>query len=126
MRGTVVSAVLLALVIILMATAQAALFKESESTAELIKMLRNAAETEKWDEAQDLMEEITEKWESSQIWVSMLIDHEEVDSVATTLAALSQYVKYQETPELMAELETFRHLIEHIPRRESPALQNIL
>lgn len=126
MRGTLVSAVLLALIIVLMAVSQAALLRESEGICALAEELRGEAEAESWENAQNIMEEINKKWETGQSWIAMLIDHEEIDSVVSTLAALSQYVRYRELPELMAELETFRRLIEHIPRKESAELQNIL
>lgn len=126
MRGTLVSAALLALIIVLMAVSQAALLRESEGISALAEELRGAAEAESWENAQNIMEEINKRWETGQSWIAMLIDHEEIDSVVSTLAALSQYVRYRELPELMAELETFRRLIEHIPRKESAELQNIL
>ena len=88
MRGTLVSAVLLALIIVLMAVSQAALLRESEGISALAEELRGAAEAESWENAQNIMEEINKKY-----GVSLISSLESDEDLNKTDREILEYLK---------------------------------
>ncbi len=101
------------------------LTRESGEMLTLIDNLSHAAEKEDWPKTDAAMEKVTQKWEETSPRLALFSDHSLLDEIMLTTAAAGGYVKYRETPELMAEIETLRSLVEHIPKREKLSLYNI-
>ncbi len=105
---------------------QQTLEKASGEVIAEIDVLSEKTEKGDWNGADRAMEKLEESLEKTSKWLSMFVDHSEIDMIITSFSALKEYEKYKETPELMAETATLRELIGHIPKKEAFSLENIL
>ena len=126
MRGLVVAVCFFIVTAALAFTVQKTLEKTSDSVIEGIDSLRRRAESGAWSSADEAMKELERELYKTSKWIAMFVDHSEIDMIITSFSALSEYERYREMPELMAELSTLRELIGHIPAREALSLENIL
>ena len=98
------------------------------STRELLEYvdtLDKAAREEDWSAAEVALSETAGAWEEASPRFALFITHEILDEIMHTLAEAKGYLYFRESPELMAETETLRVLIEHIEKREEPSIHNI-
>lgn len=98
------------------------------STRELLEYvdaLDAAAREEDWEEAETALLEASSAWEETSTHLALFITHDLLDEIMHTLAEAKGYLFFRESPELMAETETLRVLIEHIEKREEPSIHNI-
>lgn len=102
-------------------------FLSSSSDAMLseISRLSDAAEKADWTETERALAAVRQTWEETSPRLALFTDHALLDEIMLTTAAAEGYVKYRESPELMAEIETLRSLVSHIPKREKLSLYNI-
>ncbi len=78
-----------------------------------------------WDAASDGLAKTSRQWSSVKgIW-AVLINHQEIDNIEMSLTRLKSFVKYKDINESMAEYNTFKALVEHIPESEKFSLVNI-
>ncbi len=90
-----------------------------------IDRLSDAAEQEDWTETEQALAAVRKTWEETSPRLALFTDHSLLDEIMLTTAAAEGYVKYRESPELMAEIESLRSLVSHIPKREKLSLYNI-
>lgn len=126
MKGTIIAALIFAVLVTGMYFAQMSLEKVGEDMTKPLDELTEAVDKDDWNTADAVCKDLSEKWEQNAVWLSMLIDHSETDLIITTMSELSQYEKFRDKPELMAKVETLRELAEHIPKKERVTLENIL
>lgn len=125
MRIFIVSLVLLALVVTGLCLYTHFLYRESEAMLSSIDALSHAAESEDWEKTAAAMEETDKLIEEKTPRLALFTDHSILDEIMTTTSSAKGYAKCREAPELMAEIETLRALIAHIPKREKLSLYNI-
>ena len=125
MRGVVTAVCLFIVMLIGIVLTQQLIIRTSDCIIEEINVLKENVNKEDWDRVDESEEKLEQDWEKGEKWIAMLVDHEELDLIMTTVAALKEYKKYREVPELMAEISTLEKLIEHIPHKEAPILENI-
>ena len=125
MRGVIVAASLFFVMLAGIILIQQSIEKTSEKIVAQIGDLEEKIEAEDWDGVDEGVKKLEADWEKDAKWISMLVDHDEIDLIMTTVAALKEYEKYRDLPELMAEISTLERLIEHIPHKEAPILENI-
>ena len=102
-----------------------ALNSESARLNGSLSLLEQDIENQDWKTAEKKLEEFHRRWDKiSGIW-SMLIDHNEIDSIELALAQLGSYVKSKEKTEALAQISALEKLIRHIPEKESPSLKNV-
>lgn len=101
------------------------LTRESDTMLSLIDTLSREAEQGDWKNTEHAMDTLRDTWEKTSPRLALFTDHSLLDEIMLTTAAAGGYVKYREMPELMAEIETLRTLIGHIPKREQLSLYNI-
>lgn len=92
---------------------------------EHVDTLDRAAREEDWAAAEAALSETANAWEEASPRFALFITHEILDDIMHTLAEAKGYLYFRESPELMAETETLRVLIEHIEKREAPSVHNI-
>ena len=98
----------------------------TDSLLEKIEALTAAAGKEDWTETEKALEDVNRACEETSRRLSLFTDHALLDEIMLTTARAKGYANYRETPELMAEIESLRTLISHIPKREQLSLYNIL
>lgn len=70
-------------------------------------------------------EEMYEKWEKTNAKWSIIILHDEIDLIETSLIKMKAFIKTGEIEECMAELDTSIFLLNHIKEKEKTSLKNI-
>ncbi|KMT20848.1 DUF4363 family protein [Clostridium cylindrosporum] len=71
-------------------------------------------------------EELNEEWKELEDKWNLLTNHHEIDNITTSLKNTIEFIKFNDIPNSMANLESLRHYIEHIPEMEKPNSRNIL
>lgn len=91
-----------------------------------LQQVQQLVSSGQWAEAADIFEQLDEQWaQTSGAW-SAIIRHQEIDQLETTFGRIKQFIACREPGLALAELETARLLIEHIPEKERVKLSNIL
>ncbi len=70
-------------------------------------------------------EEIYKKWEKTNEKWSVIILHDEIDLIETSLIKMKTEIKSGEIGDAMAEIETSIFLLNHIKEKEKTSLKNI-
>ena len=126
MRGVWASSILIGIVIILMVFTGVALERAGAKMCDMLETVCDNVEKEQWEMATKNISGLKKEWEKNEEWITMLVNHNETEKVVENIYALEQYIKYKETPELMATARTLHKLFEHIPGKERPTLENII
>lgn len=79
-----------------------------------------------WTEAADQLEDFEHIWEKTKFGWATMVDHFEIDNIDNSFTQAKKYVESQDYSSALAELETLRHYILHIPKKEGFSLENIL
>ncbi|MBQ7717906.1 MAG: DUF4363 family protein [Clostridia bacterium] len=126
MRGFAVAVSFFILMLSGAAVIQSTLEKTSKNVVAEIDRLADEVEKKQWENADKSMTNLEKKLHNTAKWIAMFVEHAEIDNIIMSFAAVKEYEKYRDIPEMMAETATLRELIEHIPRREALSLENIL
>lgn len=70
-------------------------------------------------------EETYQKWEKTNEKWSVIILHDEIDLIETSLIKMKAEIKSEELEDAMAEIETSIFLLNHIKEKEKTSLKNI-
>ncbi|HYF75411.1 MAG TPA: DUF4363 family protein [Candidatus Nitrosocosmicus sp.] len=102
-----------------------ALNSEAERLSDELSSLEEDINNQNWDSATEKLEKFHEKWDRATTLWSMLIDHNEIDSIELVISKLVSYVRTHDKNEALAQLSSLKALIKHIPEKESFNLKNI-
>lgn len=86
--------------------------------------LRPLVEAEKYDEANNKIDEIDEYWEKSENLLSFFIEHDELEKVMTEYTSLKTYCKLEQE-EAFEALDKMAFIIKHIEEKDDLRLKNI-
>ncbi|HOQ06449.1 MAG TPA: DUF4363 family protein [Clostridiales bacterium] len=90
-----------------------------------IEAVQNDIGAEKWDSAAEVLDRIKNDWESIKKTWSVLIDHEEIDSIDVTITRLEALLDAKDSASALSEAAALRRLVTHIPEREKLSLENL-
>lgn len=97
----------------------------SEELSQELTAIKDAVSARDWQRAEQLLEQTQDNWEDTKKVWSTLINHREIDQLEMTFAKLTEYLVNQEQSLALAELETAKTLVEHIPEKERLSLANL-
>lgn len=86
--------------------------------------LRQLIEEEKYEEANQKIDEIDEYWEKSEDIVSFFVEHDELEKVMTEYTSLKTYCKLEQE-EAFEALDKMAFIIKHIEEKDDLKLKNI-
>jgi hypothetical protein len=78
-----------------------------------------------WSEANTQLNIIEEIWYTKEKWLALLIDHQHIDEIKSSLGKLSQYLRFEEKADFLAEGAVLKLSIYDISARERLNLSNI-
>lgn len=99
--------------------------KESEALLSALSPLYDAAVSEDWAGAEAHLADVDRLLEEKTPRLAVFTDHDILDDINEVAAKAKAYAKGREAPELLAEIESLRAMISHIPRREALTFYNI-
>jgi len=118
-------AVIIAVIIGFSIYAQNLLRKDTTYLVGLIEELQDDMKSGKWDNANECLKKIDSNWSDVNTTWAVLIDHQEIENIDSTLSRLKMLVEYEEMPMALSEAEVLRNYIEHIPDKEKLTLENV-
>jgi len=92
---------------------------------DLKREILTAKESNSREKAKELSNEIYNKWEEMDKTWSILVFHEELDTIQISLTKMKAQIDEGELEESLEELETTKFLINHIKEKEKFNLKNI-
>ncbi len=125
MRAFIASLVLLLVISCGLAFYSGFLNRESQALLSVLDELFDAARGEDWARADAFMEKTDKLIEEKTPHLALFTNHDILDEIMESAAKAKGYAESREAPELVAEIETLRAMISHIPKREALSLYNI-
>ena len=86
--------------------------------------LRPLVEEEKYEEANQKINEIDEYWKKSEDIVSFFVEHDELEKVMTEYTSLKTYCKLEQE-EAFEAIDKMAFIIKHIEEKDDLKLKNI-
>lgn len=100
----------------------------NKSSNEIVKMVEKTSDlaaSSRWKEAYDEISSIETKWNKTERFWAMLIDHMEIDGIEESLIKSKKYIETQNISLSLAELDSLKFSVEHIYKKELVNLKNI-
>lgn len=100
----------------------------SSSTGILVEQIDQVDEriqNQDWDKANSSLKKMENDWEKTKNLWSVLITHQEIDSIDITLKRLEEFVRLKSPVLAAGELSSLRLLVDHIADTEAFNLRNI-
>lgn len=125
MRTFIIAIILLCLICGGLSIYGVYLDRESEALLSALSPLYDAVLAENWDAAESLFSEMERLLEEKTPQLAVFTDHDILDDINETAARAQGYVRCREAPECIAEMESLRAMLRHIPKREALTFYNI-
>lgn len=100
--------------------------KNTDRLTQKLKKVEAAVKKGEWSQGTAALKQVHSSWEKTKPVWSMLIHHREIDSIDEALVKAEAAIQTESGSESRIELNSLRHLLEHVPKRESFNLVNIL
>ena len=81
---------------------------------------------EQWGEAQSVLTDLYDRWQTQQEWLHMLIEHKELDETEALLQRCIAFAQQQEDAELRADIAELRTQFTLLDEMQRLTLRNIL
>lgn len=81
---------------------------------------------EQWGEAQSVLTDLYDHWQTQQEWLHMLIEHKELDETEALLQRCIAFAQQQEDAELRADIAELRTQFTLLDEMQRLTLRNIL
>lgn len=98
------------------------------STQRLVQVIEQVDErldNQDWDQADHQLHVLKKDWEETKDVWSVLVHHQEIDTIDITVMRLTEYVQANDSVLAAGELATLRLLFEHMADTEAFNLKNI-
>ena len=98
----------------------------THTAGEHLELLEQSISIEKWEGAQKELSTVHQSWDKSNTWWSILLDHEEIDTIDMSLSRLESLLARQDVTLSLAEVSTLKILFENLHDKEKFTLKNVL
>ena len=127
MRETIIILSILIIIFVGACITQKFLNNTADLLVSKLEDLKSGIEEDKIDEKEmvEKTDEIYSKWEEINERWSVIVLHDEIDLIETSLIRMKSKIKTGEVQESMEDLDTSIFLIKHIKEKEKTNLKNI-
>jgi predicted negative regulator of RcsB-dependent stress response len=105
---------------------QHTLDSSSKALAQHLDKLELSVKDNNWGHAANEVKALQQTWSKTKNLWQILINHEEVDNIDSTLAKVKQLVGLKEKADSLSEIAVLKLFVLHIPNKESLSIVNIL
>lgn len=91
-----------------------------------LETVEQSVSTKQWKVAQTELNTAEQGWDKSKTWLTILLDHQEIDCIDMSIKRLEKYIMAQESSLSLGEVAALKLLVDHIYDTEKFTLQNIL
>ena len=88
--------------------------------------VEQAISSHKWSTAQNELNTAQERWDKNKAWWTVLLDHQEIDTIDISMSRLGKYIETQNMSLSLGEVSALKLQLDHIVDTEKLNLQNIL
>ncbi|MBQ3114590.1 MAG: DUF4363 family protein [Clostridia bacterium] len=125
MKDVIIATVILVLIISVSATFYSLSMNFCSDMSDGLQQAKEALIEKDYELATQNTEECMQVLEKSNIWLSAMANHEELNAMKTGLLRAQQYIIYLDDKEAMAELGELTGLINHFKKSEQVTVENI-
>ncbi|NMA96447.1 MAG: DUF4363 family protein [Clostridiales bacterium] len=98
----------------------------ADDTVSVLYSVEDAVIQGDWDTAIEKIQTIEDNWQhTKRIW-QVLIDHNEIDNIDSTLVKVKSWATLESMEDCIAELATLKLFVLHVPERKGLRITNIL
>lgn len=87
--------------------------------------VEQAISDQKWEVSLDALNKAQQRWDKSKSWLTILLDHQELDDIDVSIERLNKYIEAQSLALSLGELSTLRLQVGHISDSEQLTVRNI-
>ncbi|EGW38445.1 DUF4363 family protein [Desulfosporosinus sp. OT] len=91
-----------------------------------LEAVEQSISSEKWEVAQKELNTTQEHWDNNKAWWTVLLDHQEIDTIDIGINRLDKFIKTQNITLSLGEVSALKLRLDHIADTEKLNLQNIL
>ncbi|WZL72430.1 DUF4363 family protein [Clostridiaceae bacterium 35-E11] len=91
-----------------------------------LNIIAENVETKNWQDASVNFINVKEKWMKERKFMTIFLDHHEVDNIDLAIARTEKYIKGQDLALSLAEIDVLKKLFSIVKENESVTLENIL
>ncbi|MBO7208978.1 MAG: DUF4363 family protein [Clostridia bacterium] len=125
MKDVIIATVILVLIISVCVTFYCLSMDFSHDMSENLELAKEAVKEENYDLAAIYSKNCIDILEKSNVWLSAMANHEELNAMKTGLLRVQQFIAYSHDEEAMAELGEVSGLINHFNNSEKVSVENI-
>ena len=127
MRETIIILSILIIIFVGACITQKFLNNTADLLVSKLEDLKSGIEEDKIDEKEmiEKTDEIYSEWEEINERWSVIVLHDEIDLIETSLIRMKSKIKTEKTEESMEDLDTSIFLLKHIKEKEKTSLKNI-
>ena len=90
-----------------------------------LNIVEQSLSNRKWESAKTELTTAQESWEMSNLWWSILFDHQEIDTINISLKQLENYIKAEDFSDSLVELSTIKLKLENLKESSKLTVKNI-
>ena len=91
----------------------------------LLESVENSITDQKWEQAQNVLNNAQQKWKNDNSKWGIILDHEVIDNINFNLKQLEKSIGLQDVSESISEVTTLKLQFEHIFDNELFTMKNI-
>jgi hypothetical protein len=99
--------------------------KTTETMGAQLHSLERSLSNARWELAKNELTTVQQDWDKDNIWWSILIKHEEIDTINISLKQLEKYIEAQDLSPSIGEVSSLKLRFEHIYDSEKFTVKNI-
>ncbi|GIM29428.1 hypothetical protein CPJCM30710_20940 [Clostridium polyendosporum] len=95
------------------------------SISEKCETLEDLIKDDNWNKSYELAVELKDQIEESFEYISVYMNHQDLDILTNEILRLSQYTKYKNKSEALASIHVIKYSNKSIQSLQTPTIQNI-
>lgn len=98
----------------------------TQSLEAQLETIEDSISAQKWEFAQEELNTAQQRWDKNKIWWSILLDHQELDTIELSMRRLEKYIATQNGSLSLGEVSSLKLLVDNIFSSDKLNLRNIL
>lgn len=91
-----------------------------------LETIEQSITTRNWKNAQTELDTTHDRWDKNQTWWTILLNHEEIDTIDLSMERLEKYVVTEDNSLALGEISALKLLFDHIADSDQLNIRNIL
>ena len=119
----------IAIIIVLLLGGSLASYHYIQTTTQSLEAqlgtIEQAVSAQQWETAQKELSTSEQGWDNTKTWLTVLLDHQDIDNIDLSMKRLEKYIMTQTIPLSLGEVATLKLLVDQIYDSEQCSWRNI-